>query len=120
LAELRAVHALLRDDLLATSSLAVGNDVSIGTSRLDNFGLLGKLVGDVVSIVFVDTGSKQQVLLLLHFGGVIHVLTWVGCLVFEYLDEFVETGCNDGSENRSEPVNPVIGGEVSVYDCWTE
>jgi hypothetical protein len=50
----------------------------------------------------------------------IHVLAWVGGLVFEYLDKFVESGCNDRSENWSEPVNPVVEGEVKIYDCWAE
>jgi hypothetical protein len=48
-----------------------------------------------VGIILVDTSSKQQILLLLDLGSVVHVLTWVGRLIFKNFDELVKARRND-------------------------
>lgn len=40
------------------------------------------------------------------------VLARVRGLVFEHLDEFVETGREEGSEDGPDPVDPVVGVEL--------
>ena len=69
----------------------------------------------------------------------VEVLPWVGSLVFKSFDEFVEGGCEEGAEERADPVdlwgesvvrrdwkglggaaNPVIGFEGMIYDVGAE
>jgi hypothetical protein len=80
---------------LTTSTLTISNDATVRTARLSNSGLLSKLCSDHVGIILVDTSSKQQILLLLDLGSVVHVLTWVGRLIFKNFDELVKARRND-------------------------
>jgi hypothetical protein len=100
--------------------LAVGDDSTIRTSSVSNRRFLGKLASNMVSIVLIDTGSEQQILLLFDSGSVVYVLAWIGCLIFEDLDKLVKPGRNNGAEYRSKPINPVIGGELKVNNSRTE
>jgi hypothetical protein len=99
---------------LAASTLAVCNDSTVWTASFGNSGFFGKLCSDLVSVILIDTSSKQQVLLLLNLSSVVHILTWVGCLVFEDLDEFVKAGRDDGSEDGPQPIDPVVRSEFEV------
>jgi hypothetical protein len=100
--------------------LAVRNDVAVGTACCGDVGLLSELLGDLVCVVLVDTGGEQELLPPLHVGGAVAVLAGVGGLVFEDLDELVEAGSNNGAENGSDPVDPVVAGEGVVDNCWAE
>jgi len=51
-------------------------------------------------------------------GG--HVRSRVDSLVFEHLDQLVETDCNKGAESGSDPVNPVVSIELVGDDCGAE
>lgn len=51
---------------------------------------------------------------------IVHVLTWVDSLVFESLDELVEGDREQGTEEGSNPVNPVVAGEFSSDDRGAE
>lgn len=55
--------------------------------------------------------------MLLHFRG---VLVWIGVLVFQDLNEFVETCGDDRAEHGAGPVDPVVGDEGHVYDSGPE
>lgn len=48
------------------------------------------------------------------------VLPRVGSLVLEDFDELVEASCYDGTEDWSEPVDPVVAFEVASDDGGTE
>lgn len=102
--------------------MPVRNDGAIGPACRGDDDLLGELLGDFVRVVLVDTGSEQELLPPLDVGGAIAVavLVWVGRLVFEDLDEFVEAGRNNGTKDRSNPVDPVVAGEGVIDHCWTE
>lgn len=71
-------------------------------------------------IRFIDARRHEQFLFALHFRRVVHVLVWVGGLVFEDFDEFVESCGDDGAEHGAEPVDPVVVLEAEVYYCWSE
>lgn len=114
-----AIHSLRVDGVVA-APLTIRNDVSIGTTSRGDGGLLGKLLSDLACIVLVDTGGKQELLPSLDVGSTIAVLIWVGGFVFEDLDELVEAGSNNGTKDRSNPVDPVVIGKGVVDDCWAE
>ena len=94
-AVLRSVHAVV--PVLTFSTLTVGHDRSVYTTLFGWNSLQSEIVCDVYSIGFVDTCSHEEVLLFLDGSFVVHVLVRVGCLVFQDLDELVETSSNDGS-----------------------
>lgn len=59
-----------------------------------------------------------------HLAGVSRMCTslwiWVGSLVLKTLNELVENGCDEGAGKRSDPIDPVIGGELMDNNSWTE
>ena len=117
--ELCAVHTLAVDRLVA-ASLAVGNKSSVWTACFSDGGLLGELLRDFVGVVFVDAGGEEEVLSSLYIGGVVVVLTRVGSLVFEDLNELVEAGSNNSTEDGSKPVDPVVAVERAVDNRGTK
>jgi len=117
LAELGAVHPLTVDHW-SLDSLAIRNNRAIWAASLSN--LLGKLRGDLVGIVFIDASGDQQVPSPLNVSRVVVVLSGVGCLVFENLDELVEPGREDRTKDWPNPVDPVVGVESVVDDSGTE
>ena len=117
--EVCAVHAL-RIGRRVTAALAVRDDRSVRSATLRNSGLLSELLSNLVSIVLVDTSSEKQFLPPLHVSGVIIILTGVGGFVFEDFDEFIETSSDDGSKDRSNPVDPVVAVEGVVDDSRAE
>lgn len=48
------------------------------------------------------------------------ILTWVGSFIFENLDEFIETGRDQCSEERTDPIDPMMTGEILGYYGRTE
>lgn len=48
----------------------------------------------------------------------VFVLAWVGGFVFEHFDEFVEGGGEEGAEDWTDPIYPVVGVERVVDDGW--
>lgn len=71
-------------------------------------------------IGLVDARRHEQVLLVLHLGRVVLVLSRICRFVLQDLDEFVEACSDDGAEDRTEPVDPVVGLEAGVDDCRAE
>lgn len=68
---------------------------------------------DVV-VVSVEVGVSNG-------GGTLFViLTGIGRLVFEDLDELEESGCDAGTKDGSEPVDPVVAFELVVVDGRAE
>lgn len=116
---MRAVHALLVR-VVGAAALAVGEDGAVGPAGSVDGAFLCEFLGDFVGVVFVDAGGEEEIASPFYVGGVVVVLAWVGGLVFEDLDEFVETGGDYGSEDRAEPVDPVVVVERVVDDSWTE
>lgn len=74
----------------------------------------------MAGIDFVDSSCHEEVLLPLDFGCMVHVLVWVGGLVFQDLDELVETCGYNGAEHGSKPVDPVVVVEAGIDDCGSE
>lgn len=70
--------------------------------------------------------SLSHLLLLFFFMRVGCVLARVGFLVVEIFDKLVVAGGNQGSHDRTEPVNVVVSGEIGCRDsraetaCWVE
>jgi hypothetical protein len=50
----------------------------------------------------------------------IAICTWIGCLVLESLDQLVEGNCENGAEQRSNPVDPVISVESAEDNVRTK
>jgi hypothetical protein len=50
----------------------------------------------------------------------IAICTWIGCLVLESLDQLVEGNCENGTEQRSNPVDPVISVESAEDNVRTK
>jgi hypothetical protein len=117
--ELCAVHTLAIDALSA-AALAVGNNGSIRTAGSSNDGLLCKLLSNFAGIVLVDACGKKKVSSAFNVGNLVTVLPRVGSLVFEGLDELVESGSKCGTKDRPKPVDPVVGTESAVDDCRAE
>jgi len=117
--ERSSIHAVCVD-VLRSPTLTLSHDVAIRSTILGNGGLFGQFVSDMSCIDRVDTSCDEKVLFLLDLGGVVRVLIGIGSLVFQDLDELVEAGCDNGPQNRSEPVDPVIAGELAVNDGRTE
>lgn len=118
-AELGTVHALTVSSIV-TASLTIRNNCTIRATSLGSRDLLSKLLSDLVGIVLVDTGGKQQVLSPLDIGGMIVILTRVGGFVFENLDELIEAGRDDGTKDWSNPVDPMVTMEGAVDNRRTE
>jgi len=108
--KLCAVHTLAID-ALSTAALTVGNNGSIRAAGSSNHGFLCKLLSNFAGIVLVDACSKKKVPSAFNVGDLVTVLTRIGGLVFEGLDELVEPGSKGGTENRSKPVDPVVATE---------
>ena len=50
---------------------------------------------------------------------VVSILSWVGHLIFERLDEFVEEDCNQGSNNWSNPYSKISASLENKDESWT-
>lgn len=57
---------------------------------------------------------------LLFEVSISRVLTGVGLLVIEELDEFEETSTDEGAEAGTNPVDPVVVLEACCGDTWSE
>jgi hypothetical protein len=64
---------------------------------------LGVTTSDAVA---VTTGSE--------------VWSGIALLLVEHADEAVIGGCDDGAEERSEPIDPMVAWEAAVGDAGTE
>ena len=53
-------------------------------------------------------------------GHAIRILARIRCLVLEDLDDTVEEDCNDGAEDGTHPVYPMVFAEFPGGDFWTE
>lgn len=110
----------MRIDGEVAASLAVCDDSAIGSTSCGDNSLLGKLLCNLVRVVLVNSSGEQKVLLPAYVGGAVDVLVWVGSFVFEDLDELVEAGCDDGTEDGSKPVDPVVAVKSMVDNCWAK
>jgi len=107
-------------DFLRSSALSVGHDIAIWSAVFGGVGLFGQFVSYMSCVDGIDTCCHEKVLLLLDLASVVQVLTWVGSLVFQDLDKLVETSCDDGAKDRSEPVDPVVARKLVVDNSRTE
>jgi hypothetical protein len=107
-------------DALSTAALAVGNNGPIRTAGSSNHSLLCELLGNFSGIILVDACGKKKVPSALHVGDLVTVLTGIGGLIFEGLDELIESGSKSGTKDRPEPVDPVVATEGAVDDCRAE
>jgi len=64
--------------------------------------------------------STYRLLFLFIEVATSRVLAWVDLFVIEELDEAVEAGGHEGTDERSDPVDPVVTHELSGSDSRSE
>ena len=77
--------------------------------------------GYIIRSYAADSGSGDVVLRVKDLGFfIVEVLSGVRGLVLEGFDELVETTCEKGAQDRTDPVDPMIKGELMQDDTGTK
>ncbi len=109
------VSCLFPGPLNVQTSLAAGTSIAQGLF-IEMF-----LTAELVFTMFTRVLDPLRVILgIRHAAGIDFVLAGVGRLVLEDLDELVETGGNEGTEDGTEPVDPVVAHERTRHDGRTK